>query len=128
MAGKIMNFFREYILFFGIASTAAGFFLTLVGIIHYWLNKINLGAITDLAEKLGNWNAYTLLIGVILLLAGIWYVYSFQKNKKFILEELKSNKRSEILKKHLELKNTVKHMPSKYRKMLKEKEEELGIK
>ena len=49
-------------------------------------------------------------------------------DKKFILEEIKTDKRSEFIKRHNELRNTVKRLPSKYKEMLKEKEKELGIK
>jgi hypothetical protein len=44
-----------------------------------------------------------------------------------VLEELNTNKRSEFLKKHVEIKQKIKNLPSKYQKMLKEKEEELQI-
>jgi hypothetical protein len=44
------------------------------------------------------------------------------------LDELATNKRSELLKMHSELKQTAKKLPSKYKKMLKEKEEEFKIK
>jgi hypothetical protein len=44
------------------------------------------------------------------------------------LEELATNKRSELLKMHSELKLTAKKLPSKYRNMLKEKEKEFKIK
>ena len=49
------------------------------------------------------------------------------KPLKILLDELRTNKRSELLKKHSELKNIVKHLPKKYQKLLKDKEEELSI-
>ena len=82
----------------------------------------------DFIRNLGDWNFYILIVGFIFLGAGIYYLYTYLKNKKFILDEIKTNKRSELLKKHAELKNTVRHMPSKYHKMLKDKEKELKIK
>jgi hypothetical protein len=81
-----------------------------------------------LSEEILEWSGYLLIIGFIILLTGIYYLYTYLKDRKFILEELETNKRSEILKKHIELKKAVKHMPSKYKKMLKEKEEEFKIK
>jgi len=45
-----------------------------------------------------------------------------------VLDELKTDKRSEILKKRNKLENTVKHLPSKYQRMLSEKEDEFNIK
>jgi hypothetical protein len=47
--------------------------------------------------------------------------------RKFLLDELKTDKRSEILKKRSKLEATVKHLPSKYQRMLSEKEEEFNI-
>jgi len=102
MAGKISNFFRETQFVFSIILTIIGFIVLYIGIIPY-------------------------LIGFIAFIAGVWYLYSFLKNKKFVLDELKTNKRSELLKRHAELKSTVKYLPSKYQKMLKDKEKELKI-
>ena len=79
-------------------------------------------------KNLGDWNFYLVIIGLIVFAFGAYYLYIYLKNRKFVLEELQTNKRSELLKKHVELKDTVRHLPSKYRKMLKEKETELRIK
>ena len=128
MASKITEFFREYVLGFSIASTIASVFLILMGVIWFFANDLTLGRYTDLINSLGGWNGYLLVIGLILLFIGTWYLYSYNKNRKFILEEFETNKRSELLKKHNELKNITKHMPTKYRDMLKNKEEELKIK
>ena len=81
----------------------------------------------NFSEDILNWWLYFLIIGFIIFATGVWYLYSYLKNRKFILEELETNKRSELIKRHTELKNTVRHMPSKYQKMLKAKEEELKI-
>jgi hypothetical protein len=105
-----------------------------MGALWYGLRKmitsgeLNLGFYTKTIKQLDDWNFYLLAIGFILLAAGIWYLYSYLKNRKFVLEELKTNKRSELIKKHTELKNVVRHLPTKYQKMLHDKEEELSIK
>jgi len=126
MAGKITNFFRETQFIFSIILTILGFIILFVGASGFWYpdfwNTINL------SDEFLEWSLYLLIIGFIVFAAGVWYLYNFLKNRKFILDELKTNKRSELLKKHAELKSTVRHMPSKYRKMLKNKEEELKIK
>ena len=123
MAGKISGFFREFTLFFSIILTVIGLILFIIGITA--IMEINF---LNLSQDVLNWSLYILIIGFFVLIAGIWYLYSFFKNKKFILDELATNKRSELIKKHSELKLTVKKLPSKYQKMLKEKEEEFKIK
>ncbi len=128
MAGKISSFLREYVLIFSIVLTIVGAFIFFMGVFWIWLRDVNLGVYTQTIHNLEDWNVYLLFIGFIILITGIWYLYSYIKNKKFILEELETNKRSEFLKKHAELKSTVKHMPKKYKKMLKDKEKELKIK
>ena len=126
MAGKITGFIREFILSFSIILTIVGIFVLFVGVTgtleDHPMNFLNL------SEETLNWGIYFLIIGFIIFATGIWYLYKYLKNRKFILDELKTNKRSELIKKHSELKITVKHMPSKYRRMLSEKEEELNIK
>jgi hypothetical protein len=124
MSGKISGFLREYVLFFSTIITIVGLFVFILGITGLWYQA--------LWEQLGiseyiNWNIYLLIIGFIVLITGVYYLYVYLKNRKFILDELKTNKRSELLKKHNELKNAVKHMPSKFKNMLKDKEDELKI-
>jgi len=126
MAGKITGFIREFILSFSIILTILGIFVLFAGVTgtldDHPMNFLNL------SKEILEWGLYFLIIGFIIFATGIWYLYKYLKNRKFILDELKTNKRSELIKKHSELKITVKHMPSKYRRMLSEKEEELNIK
>ena len=124
MSGKISGFLRELKLSLSIFLTIVGLLLFLIGM-EFIFHEFN---IFYLSEEILEWSGYLLIIGFIILLTGIYYLYTYLKDRKFILEELETNKRSEILKKHIELQKTVKHMPSKYKKMLKEKEEEFKIK
>ena len=127
MAGKITNFFREYKLFFSIILTIIGFFVLFLGAAGMWIKDIPNNVLTFYKEYI-DWSLYLLIFGFIVLAFGLWYLYTYLKDRKFILKEIKTNKRSEFLKKHLELKIAVKHMPSKYQKMVKDKENELKIK
>ena len=134
MSSKITSFLRNYVVVFSIIFIAAGLFTLLMGALWYGLRDmitsgdLNLGVYTETIQDLGDWNFYLLAIGFVVLATGIWYLYSFLKNKKFVLEELETNKRSELMKKHGELKNVVRHLPTKYQKMLRDKEKELKIK
>jgi len=128
MAGKISGFLREYVFGLSMIVMIVGFVLLLMGVIWYWFRDLQLGFYTDTIQNLKDGNAYLLVIGLIIFGIGVWYLYSYFKNRKFVLEEFKTNKRSELLKRHSELKDTVRHLPSKYKKMLKEKEDELRIK
>jgi hypothetical protein len=123
MSGKISGFLRELKLSLSIFLTIVGFFIFLIGITDIF--EIN---IFNLSEDILSWSIYFLIIGFIILITGVYYLYTYLKNRKFILDELDTNKRSELIKKHSELKKAVKHMPSKYKKMLEEKEEEFKIK
>jgi len=127
MAGKIMGFFKELKLGLSIITTAIGLFLLFMGVIWYWFRSLKLGFYTDIINSLEDWNAYLFGIGFVILATGVWYLYSYIKHRKFLLKEIKTNKRSELLKKHGELEDAVKHLPSKYKKMLESKKEELRI-
>ena len=127
MAGKISSFFREYILFFSIVLTIIGFIVFFIGLVGVFFKDV-LTDIMNIDKGILPWCVYLLLIGFIVLITGLWYLYSYFKNRKFIIKELETNKRSEFIKKHAELKNIVKHMPSKYQKMVREKEEALNLK
>ncbi len=129
MVGKITGFMREFIFLLSIIIVIVGLLLLVMGVLWFWFRGmvITNSALNFIAE-IENWNAYLLVVGLIIFGIGIFYLYSYLKNRKFALEELKTDKRSEFLKKHNELKNIIKQLPSKYQKMLKDKEDELGIK
>jgi len=127
MAGKISGFLREHVLIFSIILTIIGIILLFLGVTGIWFQDIPKNVL-HFSQEILDWSLYILIIGFIVFLTGAWYLYSFIKNRKFILNELKTNKRSELIKKHAELKNTVRHLPSKYQKMLTDKDEEFNIK
>ena len=127
MANKITEFIREFIFIFSIITTILGLGLFLSGIIAMFAPDIPKD-VFGLSENTISWNLYIVIIGFIVLLIGAYYLYVYLINRKFILEEIKTNKRSEFIKKHPELKIKVKKMPTKFKKMVKEKEDELKIK
>lgn len=124
MSGKITVFFREYVFGLSIITFIVGLVTLILSLIHYFLAEYQ----PEFIKNLGEWNFYLVIIGLIIFAFGAYYLYSYLKNRKFVLEELQTNKRSEILKKHVELKDTVRYLPSKYKRLLKEKENELRIK
>jgi uncharacterized membrane protein len=127
MAGKITSFLREHVLIFSIILTIIGIILLFIGSAGTWFKDIPEN-LFNFSKEILDWSLYLLIIGFIVFVTGAYYLYSFLKNRKFLLDEIKTNKRSELIKKHAELKNTVRHLPSKYQKMLKDKEEEFNIK
>jgi amino acid permease len=130
MSGKITRFLREYVAVFSIIITIIGLFLLFMGISWYWIKSIIQSTTSPLyfIYTLKEWNAFILVAGLIIFGIGIYYLYSFLKKRKFVMDELKSDKRSEILKKRAKLESEVKHLPSKYQRMLQKKEDELNIK
>lgn len=128
MNGKITGFLREYVFVLSIIFTILGAIVLFIGITGIWFEDIPKDFFGFSAEILA-WSFYILILGFVVFgWFGVYYLYSYLKNRKFVLEGLETNKRSEFLKKHAEIKIKVKHLPSKFHKMLKEKEEELKIK
>jgi len=125
MSGKITGFFREYIFVMSIVVMIVGFIVLFIGVLWTWFRDFAENLFTD---DVIDWNLYVLIIGFIIFGIGVYYLYSFIMKRKFVLEEIQTNKRSEFLKRHNELKEYARHLPSKYKEMVKEKEEELGIK
>ena len=129
MVGKMTRFIREYVFGLSIITIIIGWFLLSMGFLWFWFNDIVIeNSALEFIANLENLNAYLLVAGLVIFGIGLYYLYSFLKNRKLALEELKTDKRSEFLKKHNELKSIVKYLPSKYQKMLKDKENELKIK
>ena len=126
---KITALLREYVVGLSIIIMICGFVLLIMGVLWYWFrDAVTENGPLQFIRDLGDWNAYLLVGGLIIFGIGLYYIYSYITKRKFVLEEIKTNKRSEFLKKHKELKGTVKHLPSKYQKMVKDKEKELKIK
>lgn len=123
--GKITNFFRELVFPFSLILTIIGIILLVIEIPATFFSKMNP---FTFVTKLGGWNDYIFIAGLIIFGIGFYYLYSFLKKSRFVVRELKTNKRSEIQGKHQELRRTVKHLPSKYARMLDQKEDELNIK
>ena len=127
MSGKIAGFFREYIFGLSIVTMIVGLFVLFIGILGIWFADVATDVL-NLADEVIVWCPYVLIIGLIVFGAGLYYLYGFIKNKNFVLEEIETNKRSEFVKRHGDLKDSVRYLPSKYKEMLKEKEKELKIK
>jgi hypothetical protein len=127
MSGKITGFFREYVFGLSIVAMIVGLIVLFIGVVGIWFENVARNVL-NLTDDAITWSLYVLIIGLIVFGMGIYYLYDFIVKKKFVLEELQTNKRSELLKRHSELKESVRHLPSKYKEMLKEKEKELRIK
>lgn len=126
---KITALLREYVVGLSIIISVCGFVLLIMGVLWYWFrDAVTENGSLQFIRDLGDWNAYLLVGGLIIFGIGLYYIYSYITKRKFVLEEIKTNKRSEFLKKHKELNGTVKHLPSKYQKMVKDKEKELKVK
>ena len=89
---KITGLLREYVFGLSIIIIAIGLFLLFMGVIFYWINSMELGFYTDMIKKLDQWNAFLLVGGLIIFGIGIYYLYSFIMNRKFVLEEFAGRK------------------------------------
>ena len=127
MSGKITGFFREYVFGLSIVAMIVGLIVLFIGVLGMWFGDVAKDLL-NLTDDAIAWGLYVLIIGLIVFGTGIYYLYVFIVKKKFVLEEFQTNKRSELLKRHSELKESVRHLPSKYKEMVKEKEKELRIK
>jgi phosphotransferase system glucose/maltose/N-acetylglucosamine-specific IIC component len=125
--GKITNFLRELVYPFSLILTILGIILIIIGLLYYGLGSFTQTSLPFIYQ-LGWWNAYVLIGGLIIFAIGFFYLYSYMKRSRFVVREMKTNKRSEIQGKRAELHRTVKHLPSKYQRMLQKKEDELNIK
>lgn len=127
MVKKISWFLREYVFGLSIVLTLIGAVVFIFGVLGIWIPDF-LEDLFKFPRDSVAWSPYIFLIGVIVLLTGTWYLYDYLRNKRFVLEELKTNKRSEFIKKRSEIHEAVRLLPSKYKQLLKEKEKELKIK
>lgn len=130
MVGKINEFFREYVYGISIITIIIGIPITIFGTLGT-LEMLEITTIMQdsfgISSNIIEWSPYFLILGIIMLLTGVFYIYSFHKNKRFFIDELETNKRSEFVKRHQEIKNAVRYLPKKYHNILQEKEKEFKI-
>ena len=127
MANILGKILKEYIFGISILVSIIGLVVLVFGVLGMWFDQILIDMFS-LGEDVLAWSLYILILGVVVTLFGVYYLYEFIKNKRFLLDELETNKRSEFMKTHAELKTAARHLPSKYQKMLAEKEKELRVK
>ena len=127
MSGKLIGFFREYVFGFCIIIIIFGLFVIFTSILGIWFSDVAKNFL-NLSDDIIVWCPYLLIFGLIIFGVGIYYLYGFIKNRNFIIKEIETNKRSEFIKRHGDLKDSVRNLPSKYKDMLKEKEKEFKIK
>jgi hypothetical protein len=130
MSGRIVGFLREYVLALSILILIPAIIFIFMGVVYLFLGSTiepTTSPLHFINDPIGIWNDYILIAGLIILSISVYYMYSFFSKRKMVLDELKTDKRSEILKKRSKLESTVKHLPSKYAKMLSDKEDEFNI-
>jgi hypothetical protein len=127
MFEKLGRIVREYIFGLSILLMIIGVIVLIFGILGTWWKPF----VTDtfrLSTDILVWSPYVLVLGLIVFGLGLWYLYSYINNKRIVAEGLKTNKRSEFVKSHTELKNAARRLPSRYLDQLKEKEKQFRIK
>jgi ABC-type anion transport system duplicated permease subunit len=130
MSGKITGFLREYVLALSILLLIPALLFIVMGVIYVFFSSIAEPADSPfhfITASFGIWNDYIFIIGLILLGIALYYLYSYFTKRSFVIDELGTDKRSELLKMRNKLESTVKHLPSKYQKMLSDKEDEYNI-
>lgn len=127
MANMLGRLWKEYIFGISIALSIVGIVTLVFGILGTFF-KDNLTSFLAINVTILAWSLYVLIVGAVVVLTGVYYLYTFLKNKRFLLSELETKKRSEFMKNHAELKTAARHLPSKYQHMFSEKEKELRIK
>jgi len=127
MSGKIIGFIREYVFGLSIIIMIIGLFVIFTGVLGIWFVDIA-NDLLNFPNGILEWCPYVLIFGLLIFGVGLYYIYGFIKNRNFVLEEIETKKRSEFIKRHGDLKDSVRNLPSKYKEMLKEKEKELKIK
>lgn len=122
MSRKIGKILQEYIFILSVICTIIGILLLGYGIPGTLISFEMIDDILHIQQEIIAWSPYILIVGIIIFLVGIWYLWLYLKNKKFLLKELKTTKRSEFIKLQPELEEASHYLPLKYRKMLSEKE------
>ncbi len=127
MTNVIARMWKEYTMGVSIILLIIGLIVLVFGVLGMWFGDI-LTDMVNIHPDVLDWSFYILIVGAVLTFAGIYYLYVFLKNKRFLLDKIETNKRSEFMKVHAELKKASRNLPSKYQDMLAEKEKQLRIK
>jgi hypothetical protein len=127
MFEKIGKILRELTLGISILLVILGVIVLMLGVLGTWWNQILID-VSGISEELLVWSPYVMILGLIVLAFGIWYLYSYFNNKRIVTEGLQTNKRSEFMKKHAEIKKAARRLPSRFLQQLEEKEKQFRMK
>ena len=122
--GRIL---REYIFGLSIILTIIGVIVLFIGIFGILWEDMMIYEL-GLSPEVLNWSLYIIIVGVIVFLFGVWYLYTYIINKRILNEGLQTNKRSEFVKNHAELRKCARRLPSCYLEELRDKEKHFKIK
>ena len=127
MLEKIGRILREITLGLSIFLAILGIIVLILGLLGTWWKQLLIDAL-GLSEDILVWSPYIMILGFIVFALGIWYIYSYINNKRLVREGLQTNKRSEFVKKHIEIKKAAKRLPSRFMQQVEEKEKQFRIK
>jgi hypothetical protein len=101
-----------------ILVTVAGAVLSVLSIIDLTIHNIGLG----------DWAYWTIVIGLLLFIIGIWLLASYLKLTSQFDHYMKIASRAEFKREEDELEYIAWRLPSRFEKRLAQKKEELGVK
>ncbi len=128
MGRKIGKILQEYIFGLSIVCSIVGVLALAYGLLGTLKVFYNIDNYLSIPKEILDWTPYVLIVGFIFFIVGVWYLWVYLKNKRFLLKELEKNKRSEFIKLQPELEDAANHLPSRYQKLLTEKEESMRLK
>jgi len=121
-----MGFMRNNAFAIGLTLTIAGAILLLLGIWTTWLPW--LPNLTKIFTEPYAWNIVCFIAGILLVFTAGWETLDLVSAKKKLIALIDTKKKSEFISRRDDIKELVKRLPKKCEALVKEKEEELGIK
>ena len=124
----MLNTLKNFKVYFYILLIALGLIMTVISVFGFFFTESTPDFIKGAVSAVGNWKYWLIVIGPVLVIADIWYVYVHIRDKKRFLEIIESDSRSKFKKNLKELETLAYTLGKKYQRMLGEKKKMWKIK
>ena len=124
---KMLEWMSEYRFELGVLATILGIFASILAVFG-GPKDYTPGFLVSIAEAIGDWHLWLWVVGPILLLLGVWYVYDTKKKRKEFEEMMDTTSRARFSQNLIEIEKLAWDLKRKDRIRVAEKKAELKIK
>ncbi|HEQ79082.1 MAG TPA: DUF3198 domain-containing protein [Euryarchaeota archaeon] len=122
------NWLKENTMLLSVVAASVGFVATLLGVFGVMIPEHAPDFMVGVLETIGNWGYWLLVIGIILLIGGIWQMWSIISKQKKFEKLIDVDGKAKFLRNQDDLEYLAWSLGGEYKERVKEKKRMFKIK